>query len=66
MKGLISSHRDQQGLDLYAVKEADGFWQAYVGKPFHLRYLKGFKSSNKSETVNGLIKILKEASYSAD
>ena len=63
MKGLVGGHRDQQGLNLYAVKDADGWWRAYVGEPFHLQPLKGFKSLSRSETVNGLIKILKEAGY---
>ena len=63
MKGLTGSHRDQSGLSIYAVKEQDSLWHAYVGEPFHLQPLKGYKSSSTSSSVDGLSYMLREAGY---
>lgn len=63
MNNLISSHNTQENLLMYAVKGKDGLWHPYVGEPYHLVPLKGYKSSMSAESSEELIKMYEDAGY---
>ncbi len=55
MKGFFGNWKGQEGLQMYAVKETDGQWGAYVGEPDKLIPLKGYNSKKKGKTPEELM-----------